>query len=57
MLENILINYFNLNNVEVEWYDSYSQLIALMYDLQKLGVIDNADEIIDKLDFIDNMIE
>ena len=57
MLENILINYFDLNNVEVEWYDAYSQLIALIYDLQKLGVLDNANEIIDKLDFIDSMIE
>lgn len=62
MLENILIRYFNLrsdwnNNYEKEkeyWYQSYEDLVSLIYDLAELGVINNADEIVDKLDKIDS---
>lgn len=59
MLENILIDYFNLNEndyEEIEWYNAYGLLVQLIYDLEKLGVINNSNEIVDKLDKIDNEV-
>lgn len=56
MLEQILLKYFNLLPFwdDTNWEENYSKLVSLIYDLEKLGVIDNANEIIDKLDKIDN---
>jgi hypothetical protein len=56
MLENILIDYFNLpeDYEDYEWNKSYDKLINLLYDLEKLGVLDNANSVIDELDKIDN---
>jgi len=63
MLENILINYFGLkenwNNLydkeKDNWYSSYDKLLHLIYDLEELGVINNADTIVQELDKIDNI--
>ena len=52
MLENILHNYFDLKK---DWYSSYDKLLHLIYDLEELGVINNADEIVQELDKIDNI--
>lgn len=53
MLENILIDYFNLPNEykDYEWNKSYDKLINLLYNLEILGIL-NANTIIDKLDKI-----
>ena len=58
MLENILKEYFGLieDYEEIEWYNSYGLLINLLYDLDKLGVLSDVDEIIDKLDKIDSEV-
>lgn len=61
MLEDILIKYFGLkydqNKVHAydkdDWYNAYDKLVSLIYDLGKIGVIDNTSEIVDKLDKID----
>ena len=63
MLENILHEYFGLQedwndeySKQVDnWNNSYTNLIKLIYDLDKLGVLDNSNKIIDKLDKIDTM--
>ena len=63
MLENILHEYFGLQedwndeySKQVEnWNNSYTKLVKLIYDLNKLGVLDNSNKIIDKLDKIDTM--
>ena len=63
MLENILYKYFGLqenwNDIyekeEENWYDSYNKLISLIYDLGELGVLDNTNIIVDKLDIINNI--
>lgn len=52
MLENILIDYFDLQE-NYNWNNSYNKLINLLYDLEKLGVL-NANTITDKLDKIVN---
>ena len=66
MLENILIEYFNLSSnyneidedtEKIEWENAYSNLVELIYDLARLGVIENADEIVDKLDKIESLEE
>ena len=59
MLENILIDYFNLSEdyEDYEWNKSYDKLINLLYDLKELGVLDNANSVIDKLDKIDSESE
>lgn len=56
MLENILIDYFNLSEdyEDYEWNKSYNKLINLLYDFKELGVLDNANSVIDKLDKIDS---
>lgn len=56
MLERILLKYFNLLPFwdDTNWEESYSKLVSLIYDLEKLGVIDNSSEIVDKLDKIDD---
>ena len=56
MLENILIDYFNLpeDYEDYEWNKSYDKLINLLYDLEELGVLDNANSVVDELDKIDN---
>lgn len=56
MLEKILLYYFDLLPFwdETNWNENYSKLINLIYDLEKLGVINNANEIIDKLDKINS---
>lgn len=56
MLENILIDYFNLSEdyEDYEWNKSYDKLISLLYNLKELGVLDNANSVIDKLDKIDS---
>lgn len=56
MLENILIDYFNLSKdyEDYEWNKSYDKLISLLYNLKELGVLDNANSVIDKLDKIDS---
>ena len=58
MLENILKEYFGLINdyEEIEWYNSYSLLINLLYELDKLGVLSDVNKIIDKLDKIDSEV-
>lgn len=63
MLEIILQKYFNLkedwnDDYETErdiWLKSYEKLIELIEDLYELGVIDDKEEIIDKLDEIDSL--
>jgi len=63
MLEIILQKYFNLkedwnDDYETErdiWLKSYDKLIDLIYDLEDLGVIENANKIVDKLDKIDSL--
>ena len=63
MLENILHEYFGLQedwndeySKQVDnWNNSYTNLVKLIYDLDKLGVLDNSNKIIDKLDKIDTM--
>lgn len=65
MLENILNDYFGLredwNDVyekqKENWYNSYNKLISLIYDLGELGVLDNTNTIVDKLDVINNIEE
>lgn len=59
MLENILIDYFNLSEdyEDYEWNKSYDKLISLLYNLKELGVLDNANSVIDKLDKIDSESE
>lgn len=59
MLENILIDYFNLSKdyKDYEWKKSYDKLISLLYDLKELGVLDNANSVIDELDKIDSESE
>ena len=64
MLENILINYFELQvnwNDENEkqatnWHNCYIKLIHLIYDLEELGVLES-NKIIEKLDKINDMEE
>ena len=63
MLEIILHKYFGLeedwNDIyekeEENWYDSYNKLISLIYDLGELGVLDNTNIIVDKLNVINNI--
>jgi hypothetical protein len=63
MLENILHDYFGLQenwNDEYSkqaenWYNAYDKLVKLIYELDKLGVIDNSNKVVDKLDKIDSM--
>lgn len=65
MLERILIEFFNLDeeyemihySKQDKWNKSYSKLVNLIYKLEELGVIDNSNVIIDKLDKIDNIKE
>lgn len=59
MLENILIDYFNLSKdyKDYEWNKSYDKLISLLYNLKELGVLDNANSVIDELDKIDSESE
>lgn len=65
MLENILHKYFGLseswNNIyekeEENWNNAYNKLINLLYDLKELGVLDNANSVIDELDKIDSESE
>ena len=59
MLENILIDYFNLSKdyKDYEWNKCYDKLISLLYNLKELGVLDNANSVIDKLDKIDSESE
>lgn len=63
MLETILQKYFGLKEDydkgtrkerELYWYYSYEQLIRLICDLNKMGVL-NDSSILDKLDAIDNL--
>lgn len=63
MLETILQKYFGLNKDydkgtrkerELRWYYSYEQLVKLVCDLNKMGIL-NSSEILDKLDAIDNL--
>lgn len=62
MLENILTEYFGLaedwnddsEKAQEKWYNSYDKLVYLIYELQDLGVLDNADKITDALDEITN---
>lgn len=51
MLENILINYFDLQENH-NWNKSYDKLINLLYDLEELGILNNINSIIDKLEKI-----
>ena len=44
-LDELLFKYFKSNNE-----DSYSKLIELLYDLNKLGVLNNVNEVVDWLD-------
>lgn len=65
MLENILHKYFGLqedwNDIyekeKENWYNSYNKLISLIYDLGDLGILDNTNIIVDKLDVINNIEE
>jgi hypothetical protein len=65
MLEIILHDYFGLqedwNDIyekeKENWYNSYNKLISLIYDLGELGVLENANIIVDKLDIINNIEE
>lgn len=65
MLEIILNDYFGLredwNDIyekqKENWYNSYNKLINLIYDLGELGVLDNTNIIVDKLDIINNIEE
>lgn len=65
MLENILIKFFGLKedwNDDYEkgqklWNNAYDDLVILIYDLEELGVINNANEIVDELDKIDSEVE
>ena len=61
MLENILIEYFNLSrewytlnkdDKEIEWENAYNNLVELIYALARLGIIENADKIVEELDEI-----
>ena len=61
MLENILIEYFNLSrewytlnkdDKEIEWNNAYNNLIDLIYALENLGVLESSSRIVDKLDEI-----
>jgi hypothetical protein len=65
MLEIILHDYFGLqedwNDIyekeKENWYNAYNKLISLIYDLGELGVLENANIIVDKLDIINNIEE
>lgn len=65
MLENILIKYFNLpedwndnyNGEAERWYTAYDKLVALIRDLDELGVIERGDRVVDKLDKIDSEVQ
>lgn len=63
MLETILQKYFGLKEDydkgtrkerELYWYYSYEQLVRLLQDLSKMGIL-NSSDILDKLDAIDNL--
>lgn len=63
MLETILQKYFGLKKDydsgtrkerELRWYYSYEQLVRLLQDLNKMGVL-NSSDILDKLDKIDSL--
>ena len=64
MLELILIKYFGLKtywNYEEEsanknWFKSYNKLVKLIYDLEKLGLLES-NKMIEKLDEINDMEE
>ena len=64
MLENISIKYFNLpedwnddyNGEAERWYAAYDKLVALIRDLDELGVIERGDRVVDKLDKIDSEV-
>lgn len=57
MLEQILKKYFNLedNYTTKQWNNAYIKLLSLIDELFELGVIEDKDSIMDKLDVINNL--